>query len=104
MTPNAQRQSQHGRRLHPALAGPLQRPEPAKVTLQVVGRDTLEPCNPLLEPTVIRVDVLNVPGPPDFNSRPAEISRLANGIKDLGAQRSDFCNGTFVIVSTNLLI
>lgn len=48
-----------------ALAPALQPPPPAQVMLQVLGGDAMEPPHPLLEPTVVGVDVLDVVDPGD---------------------------------------
>jgi len=56
------RESEHRGRFPAMLAGTVKRAEPAEVILKIVGGDSSEPSDPRLKSTVIRVDVLDVPG------------------------------------------
>jgi hypothetical protein len=56
------RQRQHRSRFQPAFASAVEGAKPAKVAFQVRRRDALEPSQPSVEPAVIRVRALDVPG------------------------------------------
>ena len=56
-------QRQHRRRFLPGVAGPVERAEPAEVILKVRGGHAVESGDPGLQSTVMRMDVLDVPGP-----------------------------------------
>jgi hypothetical protein len=63
MRSEPKRPCQHGCDRLLRFVSPIERAEPAKVVLQVVGGNAFEPGDPALESAVIRVGVLNVPGP-----------------------------------------
>ena len=58
-----QGQSQHGRERGPTAGGPVERAEPSQVAFQIRRGHPSEAMHPALEPAVIRVGVLDVPGP-----------------------------------------